>query len=80
MSSEFHGLISPPVFQNGRYIATKSPNFLSFSACLNSSRPIEWLRLMSKVSESLAYSSWFHLMSSPQCSKIGFPIVSDCNV
>lgn len=40
-SSQFP--ISPPVFQKGRYMATKSPHVLSLRAVLKASRPVEWV-------------------------------------
>ena len=51
---------------------TKSPHRFSRSACLNSSRPIDHVRCTLNLLFSVSYSSWFHRMSSPRCSIVGF--------
>lgn len=77
MSSSSQLPISPPVFQKGRYMPTKSPHFFSFSARLNSSLPIECVLMMLNLLFSSAYNSWFHRMSSPRWSIVGFDADED---
>ena len=58
-------------------IATKSPYFLSLSACLNFGRASSSLgiRTTFHFSFSLLCNSWFHLIGSPRRSTMGFDIV-----
>lgn len=46
--------ISPPVFQKGRYMATKSPHILSLRAVLKASRPVEWVLMILNFCPSFA--------------------------
>lgn len=77
MSSLSQFPISPPVFQNGRYIPTKSPHLRSLSAVLKSSRPMEYVRSMWNLDPSSLYSSWFHRMSSPRWRIVGLLLGAD---
>lgn len=66
MSSESQFPISPPVFQKGRYMPTKSPHVRSCKARLKVSRSVGWVRIMLNLRDNAEYRSWFQHMSSPR--------------